>query len=202
MSGYIDGTTIAALRQNANLAFFFRLGTTSPMRLVLGVNDIPIGIPVLDGGGSVYLGAGRLLNIPDLEMLINGITDKVTFSVSGVDAATVAAFAVVSPKVLGSLVTIGMAVLDTHYQPIGSIVSLWDGGADYWAMDQPVVADETAQIVRTISLVCASGDQSRGFPALDTFTAQSQKTKYPTDSFCDNVARYYAGQVVSWPRYT
>jgi hypothetical protein len=199
---YIDDATIVALRGNVNLAIFFRVGADPVLHLCLGVNDIPAGIPVLDPDGTVYTGAGQLLSIPDLESLINGIADKVSFSVSGVAQAFSEFFIENAPPVLGALCTVGLAVLDERYQIVGSIVSLWEGMADYWAMEQQPQSDVTKPLMRTIALVCSSGYSARGFARLETYTSQAQKLKYPTDDFCNNVPRYYQGQVVSWPRYT
>jgi hypothetical protein len=199
--GYVPDATVAALKGNYNLGIFFRLGTTPALHLAFGVNDVPITVPVLDSVGTIYQGAGRFLDIPTLEVLINGIADKVTFSLYGIDPSVAALVLDSTPEVLGALVTIGIAPLDARWQPLSQIIGLWSGTADFIAEEMKPESDPTKSRVQSIMLTTSSGDTSRALPNLITYSDATQKTLYPTDRFFERTVRYIQGYLVSWPRF-
>lgn len=198
--GYISDATIAALRGSYNLGLFFRLGTTPPLRLAFSINDVPITLPTYDPDGVRYLGAGRFLSVPDLELLINGKANRVAFQLNGLTPEIVDQCLTV--PVLGALATVGIAVMDDRWQPISQIIGLWSGTADTSAMDMPADADITKN--RTMSLIvnCAAGDTSRALPSLVTASDETQKARYPTDRFFECVKRYMAGLQIKWPVFS
>lgn len=203
---YIDTATIAYLKDSLNLGLFLRLDTTPSLHLTLGVNDMPIGISSVDSAGTVYRGAGILQNLPDLEMLINGIADTVRFTVSGVDDTFAARLDESAPDLLGSKIHVGFAPLDDNYQPVTNIIPIWLGWADFWSAAQTESVDHTQPAMNSITLVAKSGAQGRSKQNLSTYTDQAQRQIYPVsgqndDRFCERVARYFQGYIVSWPRY-
>lgn len=201
MADYVSASVVTALRSSLNLGVFWRLGSDPALHLWMGVNDVPIGIPSLDAGGTVYIGAGRLLGVPDLEMLVNGIADKVEFGLSGVTAEHLAQVEAGAPPVRGALCTVGFAPLDARYQPVTQIIPLWQGTADYWAMEQQPADDPREGPKRTIMLSVGAGDTSRAIPKLVSFTGPYQRLLSATDAFCDRVSRYVQSYMVSWPRF-
>lgn len=198
---YVSSSVVAALRGSVNLGVFWRLGTNPALHLWMGVNDVPIGIPSLDGNGTVYIGAGRLLGIPELELLINGVADKIEFGLSGVTAEHLALVEAGAPAVRGALCTVGFAPLDSRYQPMTQIIPLWCGSADYWAMEQQPATKPTDPPTRTIMLSVGAGDTTRAVPKLLSFTPAYQKLVSATDEFCSRVSRYVQSYQVSWPRF-
>jgi hypothetical protein len=199
---YLNDDIVRALRGPLNLGIFFRLGTQPALRLWLGVNHSPpIGIPALDPEGTTYVGAGALLSVPELETLLNGIADRVEFSISGLDASVTDNVNSENAKVLGAPVHVGIAALDERYQPKSQIVPVWVGTADYWTEAAPVISDPMRPATRTLSLVASSGDTARARPRLVSFTDAAQKLLYPSDRFFERVARYVQAYVVSWPRF-
>lgn len=204
--GYVDATTLAYLKDSLNLGVFLRLATDPALHLTLGVNDMPIGIESIDSAGTVYRGAGVLQNIPELEMLINGIADTVRFTVSGVDDTFAARLDADAPDLLGSRIHVGFAPLDDDYQPLTNIIPIWLGWADFWSAQQEPAIDHTQPAVNSITLVAKSGTHARSKQNLSTYTDQAQRQIYPVsgqndDRFCERVARYFQGYIVSWPRY-
>lgn len=201
--GYVSDDVISALRGSYNLGLVFRLGTNPPLRLWAGVNSSPpIGITAVDAvGGNTYIGAGGLLNIPDLEILINGLADRVDFSLSGLDAAITADLQDGAAPVLGAEVHVGFVPLDSNWQPTAPIVSLWVGTADFWAETQEPQTDITKSQTRTLTLSTSTGDTSRARPRLTTFTDSAQKLRFPTDRFFERVSRYIQSYSVTWPRF-
>ena len=204
--GYISDTAVGYLTDSTNLGVFLRLATSPALHLTLGVNDMPIGIDSIDPGGTVYRGAGVLQNIPELEMLINGISDSVRFTVSGVDATFAATLDEAAPPVLGAQIHVGFAPLDANYQPRTDIIPIWLGWADYWSAKQTESVDHREPAISSITLVARSGTHARSKQNLSTYTDQAQKLVNPIsgqddDKFCERVARYFQGYIVSWPRY-
>ena len=199
--GYVDDATIAAFRGNFNLGIFFRLGTDPALRLAFGVNDVPIVIPSLDPPGTVYRGCGALLGIPDLETLINSLADTVSFTLDGLDPQAVAFMFDSAPEVLGASVTVGIAPLDARWQPLSPIVPLWTGTADFVAEDLKVETDPTKPQTQSITLTASTGDQSRQFQNLLTYSDLTQKTLHPGDQFCSRTVRYTQTSLVTWPRF-
>ncbi len=201
MSNYVPDVVVDAFRQGLALGVFMRLGTDPALHVWMGVNDCPIGIPALDPTGTVYQGAGRLLGIPELELLINGKGDQIAFSLSGVDVDFIADLDENAPEVRGASVIVGIAPLDERYQPICQIVPLWRGVADYWAAGAKAPDDPTKSIVQSISLNVGVGDTSRATPRSLTFTTPCQQRRAPGDRFFDRVNRYVAGLLIAWPRF-
>jgi hypothetical protein len=182
-------------------AVFFRLATTpDPLRLWCGINDIPIGIDVIDEAGAVYLGAGRLLNVPDLEVLINGKADRVDFLLPGVTVENAARVAAAAPDVKGKALHIGVATLDDRYQPLTAITPVWYGLADLWRMRQPKTADLQAP-TRTLVLSVGSGATGRARARRASYTSAQQKLVHPTDKFCDFTSRYTTLRETKWPNF-
>lgn len=198
---YVPDATIAALRGTFNLGVFFRLGTAPSLNLSFSVGDVPIGLPNYDAPGTIYRGAGRILEIPQLEILINGLADKVSFSIAGLDPTAVGLMLDTAPEVLGALVTVGIAPMDARWQPTTSIIGLWSGTADFLSEEMKVETDPTKNRVQSLTLYTTTGDTSRSFPNLQTYTSPTQNALYPTDTFFDRVQRYVQTYYVPWPRF-
>lgn len=195
------------LRGSVNLGVFFRMASDPALHLWMGLHDIEIGIPAtgaLDGETAVYTGAGRLLDLPDLEVLVNGLADQVTVTLSieetiyrryltGLDTAP--------PEVRGAPVTVGFAPLDARWQPLTSIIPLWNGTGDFWGVEHEPPEDPTKSALRKISLTIGTGDTSRAQPRALSFTDAAQRRLSPTDRFFERVARYVQQFIVSWPRF-
>lgn len=199
--GYVPDATIAAMKGDYKLGIFFRLGTVPALHMVFSINDIPIAMPGLDLPGTIYNAGGRFRDIPQLELMLNGIASKVSFSLSGLDQSTVALMMDSAPEVLGALVTVGICPMDQYWQPVGNIVPVWTGTAEYVSEEMPVELDSTKPRIQNLTLVASTGDMSRAFPNLQTFTDQAQRVVSATDNFCSRVTRYVQTYLVSWPRF-
>jgi hypothetical protein len=199
---YLPAPVTEALRGSVNLGLYWRLGTEPALHLWMGFNDVPIGIPSLDAEGTVYLGAGKLMNIPELEVLINGIADRTEFYLSGVSIEASNIVDEEAPPVTGAPVHVGIAVLNDRYQPTTPIIPLWTGTADYWTMKQSRTEKATDTPTRTIAISVGTGDTTRSRPRFGFWTDAQQRIISSTDAFCDRVARYSRGYQVTWPRWS
>lgn len=198
--GWIPDHVIERMRGSHLLGIFIHLDLSpAPLRIWLGINDVPAGIESIDGEGSVYLGGGRLREVPNLDVLINGIADRVDFQLSGVDPIEAAKIDFVTLNVRGCGVTVGITTLDDHFQPMSAIIPLWQGVASFVTEDRQPVSGDQSPVV-TLSLSVGSGVTTRDRSSASLWSAAHQRAMYPTDAFCDGTARLARGVSPSWPR--
>lgn len=197
---YVPATVIDAMRGSHTLGIFMQIGCDPALHIWMGVNDIPAGFDSITPGGTVFLGGGRLIEVPTLEVLMNGQADSVEFGISGIDP--VAAQRVIDqlPDIRGCDVHIGIVTLDQYYQPMGPIVPLWIGSASHVTDSMPPVGG-TADRSITLALAVLTGNGTRSRPSLSMWSAPHQKAFYPTDLFCDGTARLARGVAPAWPNY-
>lgn len=198
--GWVPDDVIAALGQSHQLGLFLRIDTDPALHLWFGVNDIPIGFDSIDPDGTVYLGGGRLVGVPTLEVLVNGTADSVEFSVSGVDPATGTKMLDSLPAVRGAAVQMGITTLDDYYQPMSNVIPLWTGTASHIGETSAAVQG-TSSVTLTLSLSVVAGENTRSRAARSVWSSAHQKALSPTDRFCDSTARLARGVAPVWPNY-
>jgi hypothetical protein len=198
---YVPAHIIEAMRGSHQLGVFLRVDTDPALHLWFGVNDVPIGFDGIDPDGTVYLGGGRLVGIPSLEVLVNGTSDAVDFTVSGIDPATGGKMIDSIPPVRGKLVQIGLTTLDEYFQPMSKVIPIWTGIASHPKEGRPAVrAGETATL--SLSLAVVAGENTRSRPSRALWSDAMQRSIYPTDAFCDGTARLARGVQPAWPHFS
>ncbi|MER8959297.1 hypothetical protein [Mesorhizobium sp. M0701] len=197
---YVPQAVLDTMATSHILGIFFRLDTEPGLHIWAGVNDIPAGFDSIDPAGTVYLGGGRLLNIPTLEVLVNGQAGSVEFGLSGIDPDTALRVLDELPDVRGKDLKIGFTTLDQYYQPNSDIIGLWTGTASHPTESSPAVSGAESPTT-TLSLAVVSGTNTRSRAALSLWSMPHQKALYPTDRFCDNTARQARGVAPAWPNY-
>lgn len=198
---YIPTDVTEALRGDYKAALFFRVGFENPLRLAFGFSDIPLGIESIDPNGVVYKAAGQLQDLPEIEVLFNGMAEEVSFTISGLSPEHGNLIIESAPPVVGAPAHLGFAPLDERYQPLSQIVSKWTGIADYLIDDYSPGEDIRSPPVRSITLVCMSGESARTKQSLKTYTDAAQRTISSDDKFCERVAKYVQRYMPDWPRY-
>jgi hypothetical protein len=164
----------------------------------MGVNDIPVGFDSIDPNGTVYLGGGRLIGVPTLEVLVNGTADSVEFTISGIDPSTGQKMLESIPAVRGCAVHMGLTTLDQYYQPMSDIIPVWMGSASHLGEASQIVTGTQSPSL-TLSLSVVSGEPTRSRPARSLWSSAHQKAISPTDKFCDQTARLARGVQPVWP---
>lgn len=197
---YVPPHVIEALGRSHTLGLFFRLDTDPGLHLWAGVSDIPAGFDSIDEDGTVYLGGGRLLNIPTLEVLVNGQSGSVDFGLSGIEPGTAQRVIDSLPDVRGKDLKIGFTTLDQYHQPMSSIVALWTGTASHPTESSPPVQGTESRRT-TLSLAVVSGTNTRSRAAQSLWSAPHHRALHPTDAFCDGTARLARGVSPAWPNY-
>jgi len=195
---YVSAEVITSMSSSHQLGIFFYMATDPALHIWMGVNDIPAGIDGVTADGTVFLGGGRLLNVPSLEVLCNGQSGSVSFGISGIDPATAAEVMAAMPPVRGKQVMIALTTLDQYYQPTASLIPVWSGTASHPSEESAVVAGEDNPNV-TLSLAVISGNNTRSRPSGSLWSSAHQKALYPTDLGCDHTSRIARGVAPAWP---
>lgn len=197
---YVPQPILDEMATSHVLGIFFRLDTDPGLHIWVGVNDIPAGFDSIDDDDTVYLGGGRLLNIPTLEVLVNGQSSSAEFGISGIDPATALTVIDNLPDVRGKDLKIGFTTLDEHFQPMSKIVALWTGTASHPTESSPPVSG-TDSPTTTVSLAVVSGTNTRSRASQVLWSGPHQKALHPTDKGCDGTARLARGVAPAWPNY-
>lgn len=157
--------------------------------------------------GQVYRGGGQLAGVPELEVLVNGLADRVEFSVPGIALSYVNTVPetgeVRDPSefdVRGRAVYVGITALDEYYQPVAPIHPLWEGTASFVRQIMPPVSEGENMTV-TMVLSVGSGVTTRARNSAVLWSPAFQRALYPTDAFCDGTARLARGVAPTWPRF-
>lgn len=176
-------------------SYLFRLATETPAFLWSGFGPLPVPGDDLDPEGQIYLGAGDLIQIPALKQLINGVADRVDFTLSGVSTESLRLALEERESVRGSSVHIGYVTFDEQWQIEGPPTWEWFGTADILTVDRP---RSDGDVTRSITLSVASADTRRSNPVLAFWTDADQRRRSPTDAICDHVAGITAGSTRRW----
>lgn len=208
---YVSVAVLDSMRTSHQLGIFMRLDTEPPLHIWMGVGDIPAGFDGVDPDGTVYLGGGRLLNIPSLEVLCNGQSGSAVFGISGIDPATALEVLDAMPPVRNKEVVIGLTTLDDYYQPNSSIIPVWIGRASHpKESSAPVAAGENP--ATTLALAVVTGDDTRSRPSSSLWSPAHQTALWrrffptpelqaanPRDRCCDQTPRLARGVAPVWP---
>lgn len=171
-------------------AIVWRLNADPPAWLWSGFGDLDTPADDYDASGARYRGAGALLQIPELKQMMNGLADRVDFSVSGVNAEALRLALEDRETVQGAVLTVGHVTFDRDWQLEGGPVWTWRGIADVLSIDSQA-SDNGRE--RSITLSVASADTLRSSPQLAWFTDADQRRRSPDDTIFDRVAGINAG---------
>lgn len=199
---YVPQSYLDAMSVTHTLGVFLRLDTDPALHIWLGVSDVPASIDSVDAAtGTVYMGGGKLMNIPVLEAVVNGQSSSVEIGLAGISAEDAAPVILNMPNVRGKALHIGIAPLDQYYQPIGPIIPLWYATGSHTTDSMPVIQEGEDRTV-TLRLAAMSGANTRSRPSLSLWSSAHQKALYPGDKFCDQTARLATGVAPAWPAYS
>jgi len=198
---WVPDNIIEEMRGSHILGIFMRVATEPPLHVWVGMNDIPAGFDSIDPDGTVYLGGGVLIGFQTLEILVNGTSDAVEFTVSGIDPETGSRMIDSMPPVRGADVAIGITTLDQYFQPMSKIIPLWPGKASHVSETAaPVKSGETMSL--TLSLSVVSGEATRSRAAGVLWSPAHQEALSSGDKFCNNTPRLAREVQPVWPNYS
>ena len=179
---------------------FLRVAIPSaPLRVWSGVGDYDVPVDAVEVEGATYLGVGAVAGLPALSGLINGVAERVEFSLSGVSARVLSIADDESVDCRNAQVNIGLTFLGEDWQPVGGMGWLWQGFADVATAAR--TAGEDGTITRRISLSVGSAFTGRRRAPLTYWSNNDQQRRSPTDRFCERTPLYNPGVIKTWPRF-
>jgi hypothetical protein len=169
--------------------FLFRLEANPPYYMWSGVGDLVVQGDVIAPGETLYRGFGVMIDLPAIQQLINGTAGRDDFTISGIDAETLALAG--DEDVRGSTVRIGSLALSSDNQPYGMVEWEYEGLADVIFVESSV--DQSGNKLRSVSLSVGSADTGRSRSDLAFFTDAEQRKRSPDDAFFDHVGQISSG---------
>lgn len=175
--------------------YIFRINTPTVAMFWSGFGELLVPADIVVPEDSIALGAGELVNIPDLEQLINGTAERVDFTLSGVSQSTIRLAKEESPDVPGTRVDIGRMDFGPDWQQIAPVEWEWTGEARKLSVGSQ--NSENGRL-RTLTLTVAAGDTTRSRAPLAFFTDADQRRRSPTDAIFSHVAGMSGGTSRRW----
>ena len=184
---------------NRSCAIFFRMDTAPAVRLWAGVGDYRVPADVVETDSmAYYLGAGQLMGLPTVQNLINGVEERVSFTLSGaaINADVTRLADDEADQIRGVDCSIGIRRYDQFDQPSGPARWVWHGIADSISITQAPAT--IGQGSRAIGLSVAGLFTFRQRPKPAYWTNIDQRRRSADDSFCDNVASLSMDKTKLW----
>jgi hypothetical protein len=182
---------VAAYRES----FVVYVACDPPALFWTGQGRLPLSADAVLPEDMIAVGAGRLINIPDFQQLINGTAERLTFGFSGVSDETLRLAFEEAPSVKGALVWLGRIDFGEDWQPLGPVE--WE--ALFQAREMSISRqNQTGTAEQGITITLASGDTARSRAPNNFFTDADQRRKYPTDAIFSHVAGISQGTSRRW----
>lgn len=173
-----------------NESILVRIDSDPLARLWNGLGDLIIAADYVEPETSIYLGGGALLKAPDFQSLISGTAERLTLTVSGVNAETLRLALEEADSVEGARVDIGTIRFDSDYQPLGSVT--WEKRLRADTLSVNDAPGESGR-ERTISLSISTEETGRSRAPIAFFTAADQQRRSPDDQIFNRVAGISGG---------
>lgn len=170
-----------------------------PARIWSGVGKLEIPADIVESATATYLGAGALLDVPTFRQLINGVAERLEFTVSGVNEDTLRLALEDAPGVKNAAIYIGRIDFDEDWQQIGPVE--WE--ATFRADTLTVESQAEGGVrMRTIKLSAGTDDTGRSYAPTSFFTDADQRLRSPDDRVFDHVSGITRGKSrVFGPRF-
>ncbi|MBB3972786.1 hypothetical protein [Hansschlegelia beijingensis] len=170
---------------------FFHLRTDPPVRLWAGIGDCEGEINAIDQTSEIYRGAGTLTDIPAVQSMINGKSERIAFRLSGVDDRVLELARGERAAIKGKTVHLGFGVFRRDWSSLlGPVRWVWRGRADYMEEVIGEADDISAPLRRSVQLSVGSMLTSRKRPQFSFYTDKDQQSRSPGDRFCERTPNY------------
>lgn len=176
-------------------SFIFRIETDEPAMFWTGHGDLLLPADSVLSEPEIALGGADLINLPDVEQLINGVSQRVEIQLSGVSDETMRFAQEESAQVPGAPVYIGRVQFDAEWQIAGPVEWEWTGEGKNLSVGSQ---DGDDGHVRTLTLRVGAGDTTRSRSPLAFFTDADQKRDFPDDDVFSHVGGINAGTSRRW----
>lgn len=186
-------------KEIVRLAVFFYVETDPAIRIWSGNGWFDMGPNTVDLTGGRYLGAGQLLNVPEVNALINGVAERVEFGLAGaaITSRVVELADEEADTVRGCEAWIGLVGFNDQEIPT-SLRWPWNGRCD--STQITYTANGLANPARSVSLSVGSLFTFRQRASLGYWVGPDQRRRSPDDRFCERVASLSVETQKLWPR--
>lgn len=177
-------------------SYIFRIATDPVALFWSGHGDLIVPADdVIGEDDAIAIGAGNLVNIPDLAQLVNGTAERLEFVLSGVSEQTIAFAQEEAADVAGARVDIGQMRMDSDWQQSAPVEWEWSGEARSLSVRSEATQDGRS---RSITLTVAQGDTTRSRSPIAFFTDADQRKRSIDDAVFSHVALINAGTSRRW----
>lgn len=175
-----------------------RVDTTAPVRLWTGVGDLPVNASTFDPDGTTYQGGGRLIDLPNFQRLINGIAERITFTLNGVTDDMRQMVYEDAAEVRGAAVRLGLAIFDGTWVQVGPVRWLKRGRID--TIETINDSDGKGGRIKSIEFSVGSAFTGRKVRGSGTWTNADQQSRPGSedDRFCERTPLMTAA-TKKWP---
>jgi hypothetical protein len=182
---------VAAYRES----FVVYVACDPPAVFWLGNGRLPLAADAVIPSSVIAIGAGRIINIPDFQELINGTAERLQLGFSGVSDETVALALEEASQVRNAPLWLGLVSFDEDWQQDGPVQ--WE--QLFQLREMSVSRQNQAGVAeQTITITVASGETARSKAPNNYFTDADQRRKYPTDAIFSHVAAISQGTSRRW----
>lgn len=166
--------------------------TADDVRLIAGPHK------VFDAAGQEWIGLGVIVQIDGLGEQRGTSSNPVTFTLSGVDAASLPLALQDPEEVAEQPITVYIHLLDEDEQPFGRLIPIFFGYMQPPSIDYTEAGEEGAMC--TVTLTAENMLVGKSKPPQGRYTDRDQTARYPGDRFLERVAETKNLTVV-WPDY-
>lgn len=160
-------------------AVFLRVATDPIIAVWLGFGAIAVPANALDVAGQTYGGLGQLVGVPELQKLLNGVSDRAVFTLSGVPVAMLELADSEAADIEGAAVNVGICQMDGDWQLDGPVLWLWAGRADVLITEERT--DAEGNQFCAVSLSVGTGSPGRARADFATWTDAQHQAAHPGD---------------------
>lgn len=172
----------------------FHVAGDDPATIWSGHGDLLLPADTVFDAPTLAIGGPELLDVPDIEMVLNGSAQRFDVSLSGISDTSMRLAIEQTLSLSGTPAFIGRVVFDAAWQ-LSAVVWEWEGEVRKLAVRSSPDDEGRA---RTLSITLAHGDTTRSRAPLAFFTDAEQRRDYPTDAAFSNVAGINAGTSRRW----
>lgn len=166
-------------------SFVVYVACDPPALFWTGHGLLPLAADAVIPEPQIAVGAGRLINIPDFQQLINGTAERLQFGLSGISDETLALALEEATGVKGALAWLGRVTFGEDWQQVGPVE--WE--ALFQVREMAVSRqNQTGVAEQSLTIMLASGDTARSRAPNNFFTDADQRRRYPTDAVFSHVA--------------
>lgn len=163
-----------------------RIDCDPPAFLWSGIGNLYIPADGVLPVGSIALGGGELISVPDFQQLIGGTVERLDFTVSGVSEDLARLAFEDAPSVRGARVDVGTVRFDAAWQ-LASVA--WEQVFEARSLNiSRPRSDDAGNVTRSVTLTIVQGPSTRGRAKLAFFTDADQRRRSSDDAIFSHVA--------------